>query len=408
MPTNNFKLFDQNKANLLSDTEYLNATQRLNGVQTGVASSQLQNKFAYQVSLVAYAIAQIMNQNGLDASDTLAVSAFVGNLGGSLLQKVADKATEEEVIKGIVDNKYITPKNAKALATTAIVNVIADVGTTVTMSKGDKTLTATVQSNGYAILHPAELGDWTVVFSYKGSQKTKVYTLEVIGIVYVYPFVVGATLEATSWDDIATASKFGQAPNYWKVGDKKNITVNGVTYAAQIIGFDHDTLTTADGSRTKAGITFQLVDCLKTIYPMNSSDTNVNGWRSSHMRTSTMATLLNQLSSDLKSVLKFVNKVTSVGNNSSGLETTSDKLFPLSEIEVFGATQYSYAGEGKQYEYYTAGNSTIKKVNGSAKSWWERSPRSGNTYSFCYVDSSGSASNSNATNSLGVSFGFCV
>ena len=116
MPTNNFKLFDQNKANLLSDTEYLNATQRLNGVQTGVASSQIQNKFAYQVSLVAYAVAQIMNQNGLDASDTLAVSAFVGNLGGSLLQKVADKASSAEAAAGVLTNKYISPATMKAAA----------------------------------------------------------------------------------------------------------------------------------------------------------------------------------------------------------------------------------------------------------------------------------------------------
>ena len=116
MPTNNFKLFDQNKANLLSDTEYANATQRLNGVQTGVASSQLNNKFAYQVSLVAYAIAQIMNQNGLDASDTLSVSAFVGNLGGSLLQKVADKASSAEAAAGVLENKYISPATMKAAA----------------------------------------------------------------------------------------------------------------------------------------------------------------------------------------------------------------------------------------------------------------------------------------------------
>lgn len=289
----------------------------------------------------------------------------------------------------------------------AEVRVIADTGSTVTMSRDGKTLTGKVASTGYATLYPTELGDWTIVFTYNGSQKTKVYTLEVIGIVYVYPFVVGATLEATSWDNIAAVSKFGQAPNYWKVGDKKNITVNGVTYAAQIIGFDHDTLTTADGSRTKAGITFQLVDCLKTTYSMNGSNTNVNGWRGSTMRTSTMATLLNQLSSDLKSVLKFVNKVTSKGNNQSGLETTSDKLFLLSEIEVFGATQYSYAGEGKQYEYYTAGNSTIKKVNGSANYWWGRSPRSGAGY-FCCVDGNGNANVYSASSSIGVSFGFCV
>lgn len=290
----------------------------------------------------------------------------------------------------------------------AEVRVYGDTGTTVTMTRGSKTLTGTVASTGYATLYPTELGDWTIVFTYNGSQKTKVYTLEVIGIVYVYPFVVGATLEATTWDNIAVVSKFGQAQNYWKVGDRKNITVNGVTYAAQIIGFDHDTLTTADGSRTKAGITFQLVDCMATTYPMNSSNTNANGWRGSAMRTSTMATLLNQLSTDLKNVLKFVNKVSSVGNNSSGLETTSDKLFLLSEIEIFGATQYSYAGEGKQYEYYAAGNSTIKKVNGSAYVWWERSPSSGTAGGFCGVGSGGNATSSSASNSRGVSFGFCV
>lgn len=290
----------------------------------------------------------------------------------------------------------------------AEVRAYGDTGTTVTMSRNGKTLSGTVTSVGYATLYPTELGDWTVVFTYGGSQKTKVYTLEVIGIVYVYPFVVGTTLEATTWDNIATVSKFGQAANYWKVGDKKNITVNGVTYQAQIIGFDHDTLTTADGNRTKAGITFQLVDCMKTTYPMNSSNTNVNGWRGSAMRTSTMATLLNQLSTDLKNVLKFVNKVSNVGNSSSGLETTSDKLFLLSEIEIFDATQYSYAGEGKQYEYYAAGNSTVKKVNGSAYGWWERSPGSGNTGNFCRVNNNGNANYSSASSSYGVSFGFCV
>ena len=290
----------------------------------------------------------------------------------------------------------------------AEVRVVADIGSTVTMSRDGKTLTATVQSNGYAVLYPTELGDWTIVYVFDGSQKTRAYTLEVIGIVYVYPFVVGATLEDTSWGNIAAVSKFGQAPNYWKVGDKKNITVNGVTYAAQIIGFDHDTLTTADGSRTKAGITFQLVDCLSTKYPMNDDITNVNGWRGSKMRTSTMAMLLNQIPSDLKSVLKFVNKVTSVGNSGSGLETTSDKLFLLSEIEVFGTVKYSVAGEGKQYEYYAAGNSAIKKVDGSAYTWFERSPYYGTAFAFCSVSNDGSTVITNADNPNGVSFGFCV
>ena len=54
----------------------------------------------------------------------------------------------------------------------AEVHVMADSGTTVTMSKGGKTLTATAQSNGYAVLYPTELGDWTVVYVFGCSQKT--------------------------------------------------------------------------------------------------------------------------------------------------------------------------------------------------------------------------------------------
>ena len=285
----------------------------------------------------------------------------------------------------------------------AEVRVYADNGTTVTMTKGGKNLTAKATSIGYAILYPTELGDWTITFTYGGSQKSKIFTLEVIGIVTVYPFVAGATLQATSWNNISIMSKFGVCDQFFNIGDTKNITVNGVNYPVQIIGFNHDTL--AAGG--KAGVTFQLVDCLKETANMNSSNTNVNGWRGSAMRTR-MGTYLNQLNADLKAVIKNVNKVTSVGNNQSGLETTSDTLFLLSEIEIFGATTYSFAGEGKQYEYYAAGNSTIKKINGSASYWWERPPCSGTTNGFCGVTDGGTADFNNASGSHGVSFGFCV
>ena len=52
MANTNIKLFDENKSNMMSDIDYGKDTQRANGVQTGVASSQLQNKFQYQMSLM--------------------------------------------------------------------------------------------------------------------------------------------------------------------------------------------------------------------------------------------------------------------------------------------------------------------------------------------------------------------
>lgn len=285
----------------------------------------------------------------------------------------------------------------------AEVHVMADVGTTVTMSRSGKTLTATVGSDGNAVLYPTKLGEWTIVYIIDGSQKTRTYTLEVIGIVYVYPFVVGATLNDTTWENIDMVSNLGMAKQFWSVGDTKTISVNGTNYEFQIIGFNHDNKT-AGG---KAGITFQMVDCLSTSYKMNSSSTNNGGWKNSAMRSS-MSTFLSQLPSDLQSVIKAVNKMVSVGNNTSTIETVSDKLFLLSEVEIFGSTNYSFAGEGSQYDWYKAGNTKVKKVNGSAGNWWERSPRSGSTSNFCYVDGSGNANYGDASYSIGVSFGFCV
>ena len=114
MPSSNILLFDANKANMMADEQYNTNTQRLNGVQSGIASSQLQNKTLYQVSLVAYAIAQIMNQNGLDANDTAAVSAFVANLSGTMLQKVADLATTQEAQAGVATGKWMSPALVRA------------------------------------------------------------------------------------------------------------------------------------------------------------------------------------------------------------------------------------------------------------------------------------------------------
>ena len=284
-------------------------------------------------------------------------------------------------------------------------HVYADAGTTVTMTKGSKTLTAVAGSNKQAVLYPAELGAWNVKRTWKGTTKTVSFTVEVIGIVYCYPFTVGNDLESTSWADISTISEFGLAQQYFKVGDQKSIMVNGVKYQTRIIGFNHDNLT----SGGKAGITFQMVDCLNTTYNMESSNINTNGWlncamRKTHLRT----TIWGQLESSLKSVIKTVNKLASAGNQSATIQTAQDTLFLLSEIEIFGKITYSKAGEGSQYAYYAAGNSTIKKVNGSADAWWERSPRGSNSAVFCYVYSDGTASNGNASFTCGVAFGFCV
>lgn len=206
-----------------------------------------------------------------------------------------------------------------------------------------------------------------------------------------------------TWAQIIDACQKNNVPETWVVGSQKAMTINGTSYQVDIIGKNHDTYT-AGGT---APLTFQLHDCYATSYAMNGSDTNVGGWTSCVMRSTHLPAILALMPSEVQSAIREVNKLTSAGSQSSTINTTADKLFLLSEIEIFGRTTYSCSGEGTQYAYYKAGNSKIKNQSGSAAHWWERSPRDGYSEYFCRVSIGGDAQNSGADYAIGAAFGFC-
>lgn len=205
------------------------------------------------------------------------------------------------------------------------------------------------------------------------------------------------------WSEIIAACQSGDVPDSWVVGNYKNMTINGKAYRIDIIGKNHDTY----ASGGTAPLTFQMHDCYDETKQMNSSNTNSGGWQNSAMRTTHLPAILNLMPAEVKAAIRDVQKKSSAGNQSSSIQTTNDKLFLLSEIEIFGSTTYSFAGEGKQYDYYKAGNSKVKNLSGSAYAWWERSPRSSYSAYFCCVISSGDANAYYASISNGVAFGFC-
>ena len=208
------------------------------------------------------------------------------------------------------------------------------------------------------------------------------------------------------WADIIEACHANEVPDEWVADGTcyKDMLINGTNYRVDIIGKNHDDL--ADGTG-KAPLTFQLHDCYATAYPMNPTNTNVGGWRDCQMRTQTMPALKALLPAEVQAGIRAVNKLTSAGNMSSSIVTTSDELFLPTEVEVFGSAFSSLSGEGKQYDYYKAGNSQVKNLNGSANIWWECSPHASTSQSFCRVYSNGSASSGTASYSRGVPFCFC-
>lgn len=218
------------------------------------------------------------------------------------------------------------------------------------------------------------------------------------------PVTYKANFADNTWAQIIDACHKNKVPATWAVGNQKTMTINGTAYAIDIIGKGHDDY--ADGSG-KAPLTFQLHDCYADRKMMNGGSTNSGGWTSCSMRQTDLPAILALMPTEVQNGIREVNKLASAGSKSTTINTTADKLFLLSEIEIFGNITYSASGEGTQYAYYKAGNSKVKNYNGSANRWWQRSPYIGNYTSFCAVSNSGLADYISANDVYCISFAFC-
>ena len=223
------------------------------------------------------------------------------------------------------------------------------------------------------------------------------------GEVHTAPSAIPSVFADATWAQIIECCETNTVPDTWAVGDQKAMTINGTDYLIDIIGKNHDEYSEGSGY---APLTFQLHDCYATTYQMTSGNTNSGGWTNCVMRTTTLPSILALMPSEVQNGIKEVNKLTSAGSRSSTINTTADKLFLLSEIEIFGSASYSASGEGTQYVYYAAGNSKEKKKDGTAISWRERSPYKSNVIAWCFV-SIDYASVGAGTELLGVAFAFC-
>lgn len=278
--------------------------------------------------------------------------------------------------------------------------VTTSAGATVTATKGSKTVSGTADASGNCTLTVDETGTWSVS-SVLGDLSGDIAVL--VGISDVALSLADPVFENNSWETIIEICHQGAVPDSWAVGNNKMMTINNTDYQVDIIGKNHDAYT-AGGT---APLTFQLHDCFSVTKAMNTDDTNVGGWSASGMRTGRLPALFNLMPEVVQNGIRNVDKKTSIGNASSTIEVTSDNLFLLSEIEIFGKVTKSKAGEGTQYAYYKSGNSKVKRVGSSASIWWERSPIATSTGGFCQVSKSGTAASQIASISQGVSFAFC-
>ena len=134
---------------------------------------------------------------------------------------------------------------------------------------------------------------------------------------------------------------------------------------------------------------------------MNDDCTNAGGWKASKLRRVLNTEILAQLPDDLRACIK-----------PRVIDGEVDTLWLFSEREIFGDNEWTEedVDSGLQMPYFKRKGNRVKGLgkDGDAYWWWERSPRSGNSYYFCFVNNVGNANGSYAGSSSGVAFGFCV
>ncbi len=320
-----------------------------------------------------------------------------------------DKATSADATAGTSDTKWMTPARVK--------QVVDAAKTTVPITRGGTGATTVASARTNLGVPPISHAVNTATYG-KGSAAVfgHVKLSDAVGgdnnaasgiaaseysVGFVARLLKG--LDAFTWTELANMGNDISA--YFKIGDKKKVTLtDGEVVYLVLADFHHDNLT----SGGTANATFILENCMNT-NKMNNSSTNVGGWNGSYMRSTVIPAIYNKLPTDLKSAIKAVNKVTTNGNQSTAVQTTSDSIWLLSCIEVGTVTTGAgYVSEGSQYPIFTGNNSRVKLVGSSAYDWWLRSPYTNNATYFHDVSDNGSNGNNYANNTYGVVFGLCI
>ena len=331
----------------------------------------------------------------------------------------------------------------------ATITVNVESGATVTLKKGGTTI-ATKTSNGTAVFTVTETGAYTVTATKNG--QTTSGSVNVVSGTTSYALnlsFISSTLNDNEWDVIKSVSDAGQGENYWSIGDRKAVTLNGtvgylslsnVTVYAFIIGFNHNASVEGENrihfqfakTALSGGTDVCFCDSYYSIssdrggFAMNTANVNSGGWERSQMRTNICGTSLSSYSGTiiavipaaLRAVLKSVTKYTDNNGNkipaASDVTATTDYFFLLSEYEVFGSISRANSNEASkqaQYAYYSAGNSKIKyKHNGmsTAALWLLRSLTARDSSHFVIVTANGTVGRGGANLSCGFAPGFCV
>ena len=231
------------------------------------------------------------------------------------------------------------------------------------------------------------------------------------------------SFSSDSWETISKNVQIGNLTKY-NVGATREVVLTGVpnianenkTYTVRIANTSTPKeCSNAGFSQTACGFVVEFEDII-TIRPMNSTNTNIGGWRDCEMREYVNEIVFSGLPEDLRQVIINTEVVSGYELGKAENYKTKDKLYFLSTKEVFGKKlSYEKVEETRQLDYYEGENVTTsnylqnkKNYNNTSYSWWLRSAIFDIDYAFYAVFNSGNTGYYGAKYEHGVSPAFRI
>ena len=220
-----------------------------------------------------------------------------------------------------------------------------------------------------------------------------------------------------TWETIAENT----SSDVYNVGDTRKVLIGNKPYTVRIANKSTPTeCNDSNFSQTACGFVVEFADIVEN-RQMNSTNTNVGGWKGSAMRkylngdtddhmtyndanNGQTATFFSKLPKELRDAIENTTVVSGHGSTSGETNFTStDKIYLLSAHEVWKdgtsnqvSTYDTAYNQTRQLDYYknlgvttSSYSGAIKKYNNSNSRWWLRAANSNHNIAFLSVNTDG-------------------
>lgn len=167
----------------------------------------------------------------------------------------------------------------------------------------------------------------------------------------------------------------------------------------------------ADNASKKCAMTFLAANLLDRNRPLNSSNSTTGGWPAMSLNAFLNNRLYKAFPYQWRSLIKKVTVASSAGNGSNEIVECGSYIYIPSYRAVTNVTTEPYIYEETEtISYLTTSSSRIRRYSdGTAASYWLRSPNKSYTYYAYRVDASGSIYGyTSSSNSYGICIQFSI